>query len=250
MNRHDTPLSLFLRCLDADYIHTPEGGDYALQLDKNCLYLLFEWSDGREDWHHNLTFSAKKVNPDAPKEQQWRAHRGFLKVWNAMKSDVLDKIADITVDHPIRSLTCVGYSHGAALALLATQELSRKFGQQIPVEGYGFGSPRVIWGGLPRSVGDHLKNFHTLRNRPDLVTHLPPAILGFRHINLQVWGEKGKYGPIEAHTSQAYIQTLKQGQENLSAASSTRSAVSLTNTSKSRRDKWFFRSVYSATPRR
>ncbi len=210
MNSQPKLLSLFLRCLNADYTHTPEGGDYALQLDSPRLYLLFEWSDGREDWHNNLMFSAVKVNSDAPKDQHWYAHRGFLKVWNAMKDEVMEKITETTRQSYISAITCVGYSHGAALALLATEALSHRFGTSLTVSGYGFGSPRVVKGNLPPSVAQRLAAFCTLRNIPDLVTHLPPSVLGYRHVNLQEVGEKGKYGPVEAHTSQAYVVELSK----------------------------------------
>ncbi len=220
MNAQPKPLALFLRCLNADYTHTPEGGDYALQLVAPRLYLLFEWSDGREDWHNNLTFSAVKVNPDAPKDEQWHAHRGFLKVWNAMKEEVVEKITEATRQSPVRTITCVGYSHGAALSLLATEELSHLFGQHLSVEGYGFGCPRVVWGDLPDAVRQHLADFQTIRNIPDLVTHLPPTALGFRHVNLTEIGQKGKYGPIEAHTSQSYIVELSKIHGSVTSAPS------------------------------
>ena len=154
------------------------------------------------------------------------------------------------MNHTPRSLTCVGYSHGAALALLATEELSHRAPSGIEVKGYGFASPRVIWGTLPDTVCQHLRNFCTIRNISDLVTHLPPVVFGFRHIHLQTIGEKGKYGPIEAHTPLAYTRELRQASNPSHKAPSTCSAVALTNATKSSSDRWVFRSTYSATPRR
>ena len=205
-------LSLYQRCLDAEYTHTASGGDYALQSEPPFLYLLFEWSDGREDWHNNLTFFAQKVDPQMPKHEVWYAHRGFLKVWRSMEIAVLEGIAQHIQRGRIQKLFCVGYSHGAALALLATEAVARRFGDILTVEGYGFGSPRVVRGKLPPDVKERLSVFHTVRNIPDLVTHLPPKAWGYRHVGLQEIGEKGKYGPIEAHTSQAYIQVLRDTQ--------------------------------------
>ncbi len=203
-------LSLYLKCLNADYIHTPNGGDYAVQLEPPFLYLLFEWSDGREDWHNNLTFFAQKVDPQDPEDEVWYAHRGFLKVWNSMEDAVTEHIATQMQNGRVQKLVCVGYSHGAALALLATEALFRRFGDSVAVHGYGFGSPRVIKGRLPDAVSRRLSGFHTIRNIPDLVTHLPPKVLGYRHVNLTSIGQKGKYSPVEAHTSQAYIVELSK----------------------------------------
>ena len=210
MKQNQSLLSLFLRCINASYVHTNKGGDYAIQREDSDLYLLFEWSDGCEDWHNNMTFSAKKVNPNDPKDQQWRVHRGFLKVWQAMRPEVLDEITASAHAQDIQNVFCIGYSHGAALALLATEELSRTLKPRMGVVGYGFGCPRVVFGKLPDTVRQHLADFHTIRNVPDLVTHLPPAAWGYRHINLREIGQKGKYGPIEAHTSQAYVVELSK----------------------------------------
>lgn len=206
-------LSLYQRCLNAEYIHTPNGGDYALQSEPPFLYLLFEWSDGREDWHNNLTFFAQKVHPKSFKDEVWYAHRGFLKVWRSMETAVMEGIAQQVQHSSMQRLFCVGYSHGAALALLATEAVARRFGDSLIVEGYGFGSPRVVKGSLPPDVKERLSVFHTVRNIPDLVTHLPPKAWGYRHVGLQEIGEKGKYGPIKAHTSQAYIQVLRETQQ-------------------------------------
>ncbi len=241
-------LSLYQRCLNAEYIHTPNGGDYAIELEAPFLYLLFEWSDGREDWHNNLTFFAQKVNPRASKTEVWYAHRGFLRVWRSMETAVTERIANQIQNGHIQTLLCVGYSHGAALALLATEALSRYFGDSVAVNGYGFGSPRVVKGRLPEAVSQRLSGFHTVRNIPDLVTHLPPKAWGYRHIQLQEIGEKGKYRPIEAHTSQAYIQELGQAHKLSTIASCTRPAVATTNASKASADRWVFRSIYPATP--
>lgn len=242
--------SMLLRCINAEYHHTDQSGDYAIQAEPPFLYLLFEWSDGHEDWRNNLSFSARKVHPHDPKMSQWYAHRGFLKVWQAMRGEVMEKITQMIMTDLYHNITCVGYSHGAALSLLATEELSRHWGQTLRVEGYGFGCPRVVWGNLPDAVRLCLSNFHTIRNIPDLVTHLPPAAFGFRHINLESIGEKGKYSPIKAHTSQAYLDELRQAQQPVPTASSTSSAVLETKLSKVSSDRWVFRSVYPVTPRR
>ncbi len=208
MNRQASLYALFSRCLSADYRHTSVGGDYALEYDLRSrrLYVLFEWSDGMEDWHNNLTFFSKTVNPKDPKEEQWRCHRGFLKVWSAMKEEIETLAFKYIQYDRVKEICCVGYSHGAALALLATECFYRR--TSVSVIGYGFGCPRVIKGSIPNRLERRLSHFHTIRNDSDLVTHLPPSIFGFHHINLEVVGEKGKYSCIRAHTPQAYLDAL------------------------------------------
>ena len=198
---------LYRRCLDAEYIHTTEGGDYAIEVDGDTLYLLFEWSDGAEDWKNNFDFPAK---PYKRMRDKWFCHRGFLKVWKAMRDEIENRVAEtLERNTDISNITIVGYSHGGAMALFATEDMTYLYGDKFNVSGYGFGAPRVLWGYVPKAVRERISAFVTVRNVPDIVTHLPPKVFGYRDINITEIGEKGKYKPIKAHYSSAYIEELK-----------------------------------------
>lgn len=200
-------LRLFEKCLGADYIHTAEGGDYAIQAEGNTLFLLFECSDGREDWKNNFDFPAKPYKNMTPK---WRCHRGFLRVWKAMRNELEIKVAEALKNNPYTAeIVCIGYSHGAAISVLATENFAYLYGDKIKVSGYGFGTPRVLWGVVPREVGERLSRFVSVRNIPDIVTHVPPCVFGFRNAGAMVEiGGHGKYSPVKAHYPEAYINEL------------------------------------------
>ena len=198
---------LFERCLNAKYIHTAESGDYAIEVDGDTLYLLFEWSDGKEDWKNNFAFPAK---PYKGMDAVWFCHGGFLKVWRAMRDEVEEKVRTTLADHPeITQIKCVGYSHGAPISVLATEDMVYLYGDKYTVNGYGFGAPRVLWGIVPKTVKQRLKHFLTIRNVPDLVTHVPPILFGFRNAGayLKV-GCIGDYNLIDAHRPESYLQEL------------------------------------------
>ncbi len=199
--------SLFDRCYNAEYIRAAESGDYAIEVEGSTIYLLFEWSNGREDWRNNFDFPAK---PYKHTEVTWRVHRGFLRVWKAMRDDIEQSVATIIEFERgnIDRIVCVGYSHGAAIALLATEDMEYHHGQAIRVEGLGFGAPRVLWGIVPEQIKHRLRHFTPVRNIPDIVTHLPPAVFGFRHINLLTVGKRRKYNVIDAHRAEAYQAEL------------------------------------------
>lgn len=199
---------LFTRCLEAEYTHTPDNGDYAIEAEDDTLYLLFEWSDGKEDWRNNFDFPAK---PYSRMDDVWFCHRGFLRVWKAMRDEIEAKVKELLDNHPeIKNITCIGYSHGGAIAVFATEDMEYLHGETYAVTGYGFGAPRVLWGGVPQTVTNRLKGFRVIRNIPDIVTHLPPAIFGFKHAGeIVTIGEDGKYGPITAHKPDSYINELE-----------------------------------------
>lgn len=96
--------------------------------------------------------------------------------------------------------------------MLATEDMQYLYGGSLNVKGYGFGAPRVVWGFLPKEIKERLSRFYTVRNIPDLVTHVPPALLGFRRGGELVRiGERGKYSPLNAHRASSYLNELREG---------------------------------------
>lgn len=226
-------IGYFNRCLSAKnkYIHTNEGGDYYIEAEGDTLYLLFECSDDREDWINNFDFLPEERSdipiskrafktildslnlPSKPYKDmlnKWRVHGGFLKVWKSMKDDIKTYVAEFLKNHSkIKKIVVIGYSHGAALAVLATEDMEYHYGNTYKVSGYGFGTPRVLWGIVPEEVRYRLRNFTSIRNIPDIVTHLPPMTFGFRNAGTLIKiGERGKYNLFKAHLSSSYITEI------------------------------------------
>lgn len=209
--------SYMTRCLSAKYLTTDAKGDYAIQREGDTLYLCFQWSNGREDWKNNFDFPAR---PYSDMGIKWRCHRGFLRVWKSIKPF----IADAVHDGSVKRVVVIGYSHGAAIATLAHEYVwYEREDLRDDLEGYGFGCPRCYWGRMKANLKERWKNFHPVRNLDDIVTHLPPRIFGFRHVNdvIKV-GKKGQYKftlkendtgkkfpCTHAHYSDEYIKNLK-----------------------------------------
>jgi hypothetical protein len=205
-------LNLYKKCLSAKYTTVENQGDYAVQQIGTKLYLFFECTDSMEDWKNNFDFPAK---PYKDMGATWFCHRGFLKVWKSIEPYVKDAIMKSTV----KSVTIVGYSHGAAIAALCHEYVwFNRPDLRSKLVGYGFGAPRVFWGCMSDKLKERWVNFHPVRNLNDLVTYAPPALFGFRHVNdvIQI-GEKGKFALrknklacIDAHRPQNYIYSLTE----------------------------------------
>ena len=195
-------VSLLKRCLTAKYQSVGEGGDYAVELNGDTLSLLFEWSDSSEDWKNNFNFPVK---PYKRMTHRWYCHRGFLKVWKAIEPYV----AEYIMSPKVRRIEIIGYSHGAAIALLC-YEYCIFHRPDAEVRGVGFGCPRVFWGIVPKEVKRRFDSFRVVRNGIDIVTHVPPAIFGFRHISQVVKIGKGdSKGLIKDHYAEEYIRHLE-----------------------------------------
>lgn len=188
-----------LECLSTVYTQVENAGDYAVKREGDALKLFFEWSDGKEDWINNFDFPAK---PYKRMTNVWFCHRGFLKVWKSIEPYLIEHISDPEV----KKIEIVGYSHGAAIALLC-YEYCIFNRPDIDVEGVGFGCPRVFWGFVPRKVKARFKKFTVVRNGKDIVTHVPPALFGFRHISEVT--KIGQTNPVKDHYPNEYLEHLK-----------------------------------------
>lgn len=198
--------SLFERCLHISYTRVGRSADYARERIGSTLYLYFEASDGAADWKSNLNFPAKPYRRmDGP---VWFAHRGFLQVWKTIEPYVADDIADPTV----KAIVLVGYSHGAAVAALCHEYVwYHRPDLRKAMRGYGFGCPRVFWGISSSACRRRWAQFCVIRNIDDIVTHVPPAILGFSHVGkmLEI-GTRGTYSRVDAHRPENILAELKR----------------------------------------
>lgn len=194
-------LNKFISCLNAKYKTVENCGDYATERDGDTLKIFFEWSDGATDWKNNFNFPAK---PYRKMKNMWFVHRGFLKVWKSIEKYISAEICDLSVS----KIDIVGYSHGAAVALLCYEYV--KYNRpDVEVSGVGFGCPRVVWGFVRKSVKKRFEGFVVVRNGRDIVTHVPPVLFGFRHVG-EVLKIGKSAGGIKDHYSTRYIEALTE----------------------------------------
>jgi hypothetical protein len=193
---------IFRRVLNAKYIHLDkETASYWFSKKKETLTIYFEKSNGATDWRNNFDFPAK---PYRDMGNKWYAHRGFLKVWKVIEPHLVSAIKD----PEIKTINIAGYSHGAAIALLCHEYC--KFNRpDCKVTGVGFGCPRVIWGFIRTPVKKRFEGFTVVRNKRDIVTHVPPAIFGYRHPEGMLKIDDGvPCNGIDAHRAEGYIKSL------------------------------------------
>ena len=207
-------LGLFLGCLNADYVTVADKGSFALYRSGSTLYVFFEKSNGASDWYNNLDFGAvshargkrdEKGGVHPSSDDDFLCHGGFLRVWSSILPHIEGALLDLNFDNVIT----VGYSHGAALALLCHEYVwYHRRDLRDRAQGFGFGCPRVIWGHAPRE-NERWRNFYVIRNLDDLVTHLPPRAFGFREVGRLIEiGRRGRWSRIDAHREENYILSL------------------------------------------
>ena len=195
---------LFSQCVSRTYQNTRANVSFDIERIGSELRIWFESSNGALDRIRNLDFPAR---PYGDCRHLWFCHRGFLKAWKEVRPYIAPKIQDRTIDH----VTITGYSHGAGLALLCHEFAHfHRYDISNQINGFGFGCPRVIWGPTPSLVRERFRRFLVIRNIDDLVTHLPPALLGYHHAStLLEIGKKGRYSATDAHRPENYLKELR-----------------------------------------
>ena len=91
-------VDLFTKCLIANYIHTENDGDYALEEDNDTLIILFQCTNSKIDWKNNFDFPAV---PYKDMDIKWRCHRGFLRVWKSIKPYIKEAVMNPKYKHII-----------------------------------------------------------------------------------------------------------------------------------------------------
>ena len=198
-------LNLFQQVLNVKYTTIPESGaSFFYEKRGNTLHIYFEHSNGITDWRNNFDFPAKAYSE---METKWHVHRGFLRVWKSAKVYLKKQI----LNPDVKEIVIVGYSHGAALALLCHEFcVYNRPDIADNIFGFGFGCPRVVYGCIPRKICNRFNRFYIIRNCRDIVTHVPPILFGFRHVgNIIHIGKNANYGPINSHRSENYLEQLK-----------------------------------------
>jgi len=202
-------LTLFEACLDRRYTEEAGGESWSYDLVDGRLVLWFEDSNGVRDWLNNLSFAA---SPYREMDPEWRCHAGFLKVWRALRPI----LSPLILDPAVRAICTVGYSHGAAIALLCHEYAwYHRPDLRDRLCGFGFGCPRVLYGCPAPEIAERWRFFWRICNEGDLVTQLPPRVLGFCHVGETIRiGIDGKYSPIDAHRPESYLAELAALEEN------------------------------------
>ena len=202
-------LSLFRACLNHEYRNVENGGSFATDRVGDALYLWFEHSHGVTDWLNNLDFVAVPYRDMQP---VWQCHAGFLKVWKSVKPYLEGEILDPTV----KRLCIVGYSHGAALAVLCHEYAwYHRPDLRDRLCGFAYGCPRVLYDCVPPEIAVRWESFFNIQNQGDVVTHLPPRLTGFCHVGVEVLiGRDGKYSAIDAHRPESYLAELEENSVN------------------------------------
>lgn len=157
------------------------GIQYFLRRKADTLRITFRGTDSPKNWETDFTFWQKTIPYDNA-ESKIRIHAGFL---NAYKMHgVRDKILE-SITHDIHYLKISGHSLGAALAVLCAVDIQYSYPDRN-IEVILFGCPRVGNKAFMSSYNKRVNNTVRIENGNDIVTKLPFAFMGYRHVGAKL----------------------------------------------------------------
>ena len=177
-----------------------------IRRSRDRLIITFRGSNSSKDWRTNLTFW-KKTIPYDNTSSKIRGHTGFL---NAYKAPGVRDALHAFMDDGVCHVTVTGHSLGAALAVLCAVDLQYNFPEK-DYEVFLFGCPRVGNRAFQKSYNKRVFKTMRVENGNDIVTKVPPAILGYRHVGIRIHTGPPRI-PLfvwpEDHRQQRYYQNL------------------------------------------
>lgn len=192
-----TLVDLYNRACNAGSKTAGKNTQYSLFSTPDTLYLSIEGSRDTQDWLFNLDFA---VAPYKHMDTKWRVHKGFATAWRLARDQIVQDVSN-TIGN--RRLVCLGFSHGAALTVLAHEFFTYN---GYRVESHGFGCPRVLW--MPsKDIRSRFTNLILHQARGDIVTKIPPAFIGYSHVG--VIKEYGPHKLLCPHTLPYYRSILE-----------------------------------------
>ena len=146
----------------------------------------------------------KKVIPYGNRDSEIRVHSGFISAYKS--KNVRGTIRSFVSDR-IKKIRLTGHSYGAALAILCAVDLQYTFSDR-DYEVVVFGCPRVGNSAFRNSYNKRI--FKTLRveNAGDIITKLPFAFMGFRHVGARLLLKSNAFSGVNPHYLQEYYSNI------------------------------------------
>ena len=125
------------------YVATGYYVDWLLNYneEEKVIYLLFQGSTQKHDWHINLNFPCKVYKHQRNK---LLVHRGYKKAWKSTDDIIIDSVEKLILRTGCHKIIMAGHSYGGALAMVAGEDINYRLGIKPII--ITFGSPKIFFG--------------------------------------------------------------------------------------------------------
>lgn len=110
---------------------------------------------------------------------------GFAGAWQKLRPGIFTAVLGLVLDLPFYQVWITGHSLGGALSSLCALDLAVT--QNLPINIFNFGSPRVGNLNFFADFAYFVLSSYRMTNQKDIVPHLPLEDFGFHHIATEIW---------------------------------------------------------------
>lgn len=150
------------------------------EINKDVAMIIFRGSYGKCDWRDNFRF--KKIVIPFINDKKIKGHEGFVKQYEVVRTDIHEHLISGRLKK-YRELVICGHSLGGALANQCSLDLKLYF-KDIHISCITLGAPRVGNPAFVKLCKKHLPGAIRIVNGADMVTKVPPTIMGFKHFGI------------------------------------------------------------------
>ncbi|WMJ22769.1 lipase family protein [Paludicola sp. MB14-C6] len=182
------------------------GVQYSVRILGDTIKIIFRGTDSLIDAMTDFRFWRKSI-PYGNYYSKIKVHNGFINAYKC--EDVRDEIHTF-ITNDIEKIWITGHSYGAALACLCAIDLQYNFPEK-DYEVALFGCPRLGNSAFQRSYDKRIFKTIRVENGNDVITKLPFAWMGFRHIGtrLHVGSPRILFlYSVKQHKSQSYYEQM------------------------------------------
>ncbi|RUS31318.1 Alpha/Beta hydrolase protein [Jimgerdemannia flammicorona] len=174
------------------FFNTPNTNTtgYIARNDANkAVYVAFRGSTNINNWVHDAEFLFTKYSP----ARGAKVHSGFYKTWQDARNIVYPIVVKEMGRNPDYKLYMLGHSLGGALTVLQALDFYQNAGyDSSKMAVYTFGQPRI---GNP-AFSDYVDSldlpiYRTI-NQNDVVPHMGPEAIGYKHHGTEYWIENSQ----------------------------------------------------------
>jgi len=110
---------------------------------------------------------------------------GFHTVYKALRSGVYNAVLAARKSYPNYAIKILGHSLGGAVASITALDFA--YLGRLPVQCFTFGSPRVGDSGFVSAFEKYVSVYWRMTHNNDPVPHVPFTLLGFKHLNHEIF---------------------------------------------------------------
>jgi len=201
-----TSYELFIEAISGPFPkeNTETQTEYRTEIKDRVLTIAFQGSTSYMDWRDNFRFLK---TPYRNMDVKFRVHRGFLRKWKSVRDEIFQFLTNHRKEFD--KILVLGYSQGAALALLCHEDVWYNFLEDnyMNLVTYAFACPRTFSWMVPE---ERFETAFVFNHKRDLVANVPFRLMGYRHLENTTWIGKKEWWQIIPKVKYHFISPYKK----------------------------------------